>query len=576
MRSLILDGHSRAAIESAQALGRVGVAVDVAAGDPGCLCFRSRYVHNRFVLPAQTNAEFLEWIARIQTEHRYDLVIPSTEVSLRSLMALPEGDEIRQRAVLSSNASLEIALNKEETNRLAAQLGISIPASVLYTTLDQVLPVNRFPVVLKPLSSKVYVDGRLQTFEATVVSDENKRAAVLGALLPHTPVQEQEYIRGTGVGIELLFSHGRKQWHFAHERVHEFPLTGGASTYRRSMTPPPRVLRAAETLLEALEWHGVAMVEFKMRQDGAFWLMEINPRLWGSLALSIDAGVNFPLGLLLVASVEKLPPQPAFKAGYYTRYVAGDLEWLKDNFRADHSNRLLLTRPRLASFLEYLRPLIGRESWDHFDVHDLGVTFSSLGEAMKRHANLARMAVERRTLERRVRAHHAEVLRAVTGPDHAPRKILFVCFGNMCRSPFAESVARQRLPACIVESAGLSPREGMLTPTHVRAAAAEKGIDLSRATSQRVTAAQVEASDLILLMDLDNYRLMAAQFPAALSRTTMLGLFAPEPVVSIPDPYRMPAAETDEVLQTIESAIDGLTNFILRWEAESAVWHAGA
>ena len=64
------------------------------------------------------------------------------------------------------------------------------------------------------------------------------------------------------------------------------------------------MLHDGERLLTALNWHGVAMVEFKIDATGQHWLMEINPRLWGSLALSIDAGVDFPLGLLQVARGE--------------------------------------------------------------------------------------------------------------------------------------------------------------------------------------------------------------------------------------------------------------------------------
>src|SRR6185312_9651469 len=75
-----------------------------------------------------------------------------------------------------------------------------------------------------------------------------------------------------------------------HERIHALPVTGGASTYRRSIEPPEALLRATDTLLSHLRWHGVAMVEFKVAPDGDFRLMEINPRLWGSLPLAVAAG----------------------------------------------------------------------------------------------------------------------------------------------------------------------------------------------------------------------------------------------------------------------------------------------
>ncbi len=195
-------------------------------------------------------------------------------------------------------------------------------------------------------------------------------------------VQEQEYISGSGVGVEFLFNRGKKIWHFAHERVHEYPLTGGASSYRRSINPPQAMLHDAEKLLTALNWHGVAMVEFKMNANGQYWLMEINPRLWGSLALSIDSGVDFPLGLLQIARGDEPALQPKYRVPYYTRDLRTDVDWLKCNLRADRQDPLLHTRFRVFSFLELLRPLSGRESWDHFDWRDLAITRRALALAV--------------------------------------------------------------------------------------------------------------------------------------------------------------------------------------------------
>ena len=106
----------------------------------------------------------------------------------------------------------------------------------------------------------------------------------------------------------------------------------------------------------------------------AVWLMEINPRLWGSLALSIDAGIDFPLGLLQIAQSEEPVPQPKYKVGYYTRDLRTDVDWLKCNLRANQRDPLLHTQSRALSFFQLLRPLFGRESWDHFDWQDLGIT----------------------------------------------------------------------------------------------------------------------------------------------------------------------------------------------------------
>jgi ATP-grasp in the biosynthetic pathway with Ter operon len=239
----------------------------------------------------------------------------------------------------------------------------------------------RYPVILKSVCSRVVIDGESRRFPAVLARSAAERERVLARWLPHTAVQQQEYVTGHGFGIEMLFDRGRLVWHFAHERVHELPLTGGASSYRRSILAPSRMLDGAAHLLSELEWHGVAMVEF--RGAGDDWcLMEINPRLWGSLALAIDCGVDFPHGLALLATGQPLPAQPGYNVGYYTRQLLLDLDWQQVNLRANHADPLLLTRPRLSSTLEMLRPLWGAESWDHFDWGDLGLTAALLRTAI--------------------------------------------------------------------------------------------------------------------------------------------------------------------------------------------------
>jgi predicted ATP-grasp superfamily ATP-dependent carboligase len=389
-RALVLDGHSRAAVETLQALGRAGAVVDVSAETDDVLAFRSRYARQRFRQPAAALPEtFLDWLQDLDGQNGYTLVVPATEAALIALNALPDGHRLRAKAVLPPRKAIATALDKESTWQLAARLGIPVPRSALVAAetggAAEAAPTSApaFPTVLKPVHSKVAIDGRLLTVPVAIVADADARRRYLDAWLPHVAIQEQAYFAGHGVGIELLFADGVPRWHFAHERVHEAPLTGGASTYRRSIAPPPALLADACRLLAALNWHGVAMVEFKRNGDGDYRLMEINPRLWGSLALSIDAGVDFPRGLLALAAGQPLAAQPDYTVGYYTRSLFDDLRWLHENGAADPADPLLLTRPVVRSYLELLRPLTGRESWDHFDARDPAVTAAIIGRIFR-------------------------------------------------------------------------------------------------------------------------------------------------------------------------------------------------
>src|SRR5438309_743178 len=121
-RALVLDGHSRAAVETLQALGRYGVEVDVAA-ERICTAFHSRYVRKRLIQPpAHDPHRLAQWIVQEDALREYRLIIASTEFSLEAFRMLPDEDPVRIKAVLPCNESLNTALNKMKTCELASSL----------------------------------------------------------------------------------------------------------------------------------------------------------------------------------------------------------------------------------------------------------------------------------------------------------------------------------------------------------------------------------------------------------------------------------------------------------------------
>jgi protein-tyrosine-phosphatase len=326
-------------------------------------------------------------------------------------------------------------------------------------------------------------------------------------------------------------------------------------------------LRDAEKLLAALTWHGVAMVEFKMDANGQYWLMEINPRFWGSLAVSIDAGVNFPLGLLQVARGQQPPQQQDYKLTY-TRDLRTDLEWFKANLQADPQDSLLLTRSRVGSLFELLRPLTGRESWDHFDWRDLGITRRILARSFSDQLRPIVRRIKGWQTQRRWQRHHRAVLQCLANSGR-PKRIVFLCYGNICRSPLAAKLAEQKLSGIAIESAGFHEPVGRSSPEKMLRIAGAFGVDLSQHRSARVTRQQLLAADLVIAMDLENMKLLKRDCPEALPRTTLLGLFADSASVSIADPYLADEAATRKICDRVRSGIEGLAGCLARTAAVS-------
>jgi protein-tyrosine-phosphatase/predicted ATP-grasp superfamily ATP-dependent carboligase len=558
--ALILDGHSRAAVEATQALGRAGIEVTVCASEPRCVAFSSRHARHKLQQPPSVAVEsFMQWLRELDSQRHYQLIVPSTESSLQAFLALPEEDELRRRAVLPSRHALTTTLDRSLTWKLAEELGVPVPRQRLIDALPPGAAASNFPLVLKPVRSKAVEGGELKTFAPVIVRDAVARLSVLEDWVPRMAVLEQEYVQGWGVGVELLYRRGDLVWYFAHERLHEWPLTGGASTYRRAIEPPPQMLDASRRILDALGWHGVAMVEFKRRSDGSFVLLEINPRLWGSLALSITAGIDFPLGLWKIATDAPLSPQPRYRLGARARHLRADLSWQKANLLADRSDPLLLVRPRLRSLLEPARVLAGLERWDHFRWSDPGPMLRELRElvgvvvsAGQRRKRIARYLRQRERITARALGRLASVR-----PSRPPQ-LLMLCQANICRSPFAAEVARIRLAGCRISSAGFDPRANRPTPPNVAEEATRMGVDMSACRSTPVSEELLRAADLILFMDLKQYEQLRTHYPQHLERALPLGLFARPPAVEIEDPNHQDAAATRRILAQIAGAIGRL------------------
>lgn len=539
LRALILDGHSRAAVEYAQALGRHGAYVALSCEAEDCLGFRSRYVQERLRQPAP-GARALEWLRSRHAQHAFDLVIPSTDVSLEWMRGVEDSDALRACAVLPRNAALDAALDRQAALERAAALGIPLPPSVLLRHgASDILPA-RYPVLLRATRRRVQVEGRIRRVESTVARNHEERERILERWLPYTPVQQQQCLPGHSYGIDLLFCRGRPMWHFAHESLHELPLSGGAGVYRRSIAPPPRLLAHAERLLESLQWHGVASVAFRGTQPEEARLVELKPGLSGSLALALDCGIDFPWGLALLALGRRLPAQPAYRVGYYTRHLLSDASWQLQNWSADRSDRLLLTGSRFAAALELMRPLLGRESWEHFDWKDPGVTTHMLATGTREVLERVKARLQRRRWRRRALRQHRPLLRSFTRRGR-PERLLFICAGDL-RGSLAAKMARQRVSGVEVRSAGLRP-----------GSVPDK--------APRLHKADVDRADLILCMDLETLMALDRLFPYASSRATLLGLLAHPRSLDIAQ--ARPGAEKDA--QAVEAVLESSLEALCEW-----------
>lgn len=328
MRALVLDGDTRAALSIARSLGRRGIHVTAASEDDISLAGSSRWCSARRVYPCPRLYPqlFRDWLISMLSSQPDTVLYTSSDVTTsivgRSRLSLPPP----ARAILPPQRSLELAMEKGATMDLALRVGVPTPKSVEFDRKDSI-DVSRvsfgYPVAVKASQSDVpYRSGTMYAGDP-----EELRVALEESLTESSSVLAQEVISGEGTAIFALCDSGRTLVSFAHRRLIEKPPWGGVGVVSESIEPPADTLRFALRLLRELNWHGVAMIEFKRGGDGVPCLMEINPRFWGSLELAVRSGVDFPYLAFKLAAGEAIEAPVARRA--VNRWVLGELDSLR-------------------------------------------------------------------------------------------------------------------------------------------------------------------------------------------------------------------------------------------------------
>lgn len=354
--AVVTDGIWRKSLSAIRSLGKAGYRVGV-VGDswltPG---FWSTYTRDRCVAPDAADHPDLFW-AKLsaflkELGHRHGIkpvLLPMEEATVR--VCLDHLNELNQLAVflLPDRAAYETASNKRRTQELAARLKLDHPRSIEPESARELADV---------LAKKLTTKAGWRDFVVKPQNGSGSHGILYGSDLKgdedwsaawHTygPLSLQERIpaQGRGLGASLLFDReGRYINGFVHERLQEYPVSGGPSTDRRGIRDE-KLLADSRRLLEHLGWRGVAMVEWK--EDPVSHrrlLLEINPRFWGSLELAVRSGADFPRWYALLAQGERLPEGMGYREGIRSRWMLpGEiLRFLTQPKRARESLRVFL------------------------------------------------------------------------------------------------------------------------------------------------------------------------------------------------------------------------------------------
>jgi predicted ATP-grasp superfamily ATP-dependent carboligase len=328
--AVVTDGQWRKSVCAIRSLGRAGYRVIVLGDSWFTTGFYSRYTEKRFkgATAAKDQKGFGDLVRRacLATKGRPTVILPMEDASCEWLLHNTAELSANVRFLLPDPSCFMIASDKALTATVAEECGIPCPkcyapedVSALRGLLDA-HQIDQF--ILKPRrssGSSGIVYGR-----AILSVDLERHWNQHGPLL----FQERIPSRGSALGVSLLYDlQGRHLASFEHRRLRQYPVSGGPSTQRVSV-PLSRLNSLSRRLLERLNWRGVAMVEWKVDPEtGRPLLLEINPRFWGSLALAVRSGVDFPR-LYADAALDRVTtsPSPSYKTGTISRWlIPGDI-----------------------------------------------------------------------------------------------------------------------------------------------------------------------------------------------------------------------------------------------------------
>ena len=299
----------------------------VVASDSSCIGMSqfSRFSSGfkKYTSHYEDEKKFISDILNICSSKEIKLILPShneTEIIARHRHKF--SDDLV--AMVPDESHCRMFNNKSDAYDYVAKIGVPVPCRIDYSdpNLISQLLTNKGvrKTVIKLLtgnSGKGVFYGNNPNHAQSIVKELIKKYKLASNRYP----QIEEYVEGEGYGCSVLYSSGTPIAHFTHRRLRDKIETGGTSTFREAAAHEG-IEAATKTIFDSLGWNGLAMCEFKVcPKTGRFWFIEVNPRMWGSISLAIESGVQFPYLAWLCAT------QGAVQAIKYHASCTVNLNW---------------------------------------------------------------------------------------------------------------------------------------------------------------------------------------------------------------------------------------------------------
>ena len=272
--------------------------------------------------------------------------------------------------------SLETLRNVHDRKILmdtAEEAGIPIPKTQLLNEVDDwdsdYIVKSRYNLLTDEyIDSFSSEDSSTENSVIHIPAGETPDITAIQEEMNHTPIV-QEYVKSADQYVfGALYDHGEALATFQHRQIRGDSYTGGGGVYRESVNIP-ELDEVGQAILDSLDWHGLACIEYvEDANTGEFKLIEINPRMWQSLACAVRAGADFPYWYWLQVTGSSDLIESEYEVGIKTHYIYGELQHLLSVLRKDSP---FVDQPSLPGTIrEILISCYDTPAFDYFHVDD--------------------------------------------------------------------------------------------------------------------------------------------------------------------------------------------------------------
>jgi hypothetical protein len=221
----------------------------------------------------------------------------------------------------------ELALDKRLQIDVAAQSGFLVPPTAVAETMEQLRnSIHEFPVVLKAANAVSVRDNDLTRGRSFVCADRLELRAAEERWREEYTLLVQPLLVGVGEGLFGLRTAREELLLSAHRRIRMMNPQGSGSSACATAPVDSELAHSAARFLASAEWLGLFMLEFLRDEEGRAYFMELNGRAWGSMALALRVGFDYPAwAVRAVLDPSFVPETPPPRPGVVCRHLGREI-----------------------------------------------------------------------------------------------------------------------------------------------------------------------------------------------------------------------------------------------------------